>query len=116
MDHVSRTPIGVRGLKLWLSGLLFRSYPSRTPIGVRGLKFIDMLPLFKNTWSHPNRGAWIEIYGRRKHPIREDLSHPNRGAWIEIVITIFGLTRLRRRTPIGVRGLKLYSWLAMENK
>ena len=35
--------------------------PGRTPHGVRGLKFDLLLGLLRRHWSHPARGAWIEM-------------------------------------------------------
>ena len=78
----------------------------RTPQGVRGLKFIShrKAPTFQK--SHPARGAWIEI-GRFFCSYLEALSHPARGAWIEIGRSDRYGYRRHRRTPQGVRGLKL---------
>ena len=80
-----RTPHGVRGLKYGLRQLIQR-YGCRTPHGVRGLKFAHGLVTPSCQWSHPARGAWIEIAGS-----------PG-----------IGLSR-PRRTPHGVRGLKSFS-------
>ena len=33
----------------------------RTPHGVRGLKFTQSRPQGSRRWSHPSRGAWIEM-------------------------------------------------------
>ena len=33
----------------------------RTPQGVRGLKFDRLVAAAEDAWSHPARGAWIEI-------------------------------------------------------
>ena len=38
------------------------------------------------------------------------LSHPSRGAWIEIPMWLAEMCMAGRRTPRGVRGLKLY-WM-----
>ena len=57
--------------------------------------------------SHPARGAWIEIpLFVSAHDVIA--SHPARGAWIEISLTGRAQSVLCRRTPHGVRGLKLY--------
>ena len=56
-----RTPHGVRGLK-------FVAVPEgaegegRTPHGVRGLKFVGDAGHVGGVWSHPSRGAWIEMF------------------------------------------------------
>ena len=78
----SRTPQGVRGLKL--NGDIGRAdiLVRRTPQGVRGLKCSAPGQSQPDT-SHPARGAWIEI--RPKIHLERALeSHPARGAWIEI--------------------------------
>ena len=77
----------------------------RTPQGVRGLKYTGEIRPVETAWSHPARGAWIEIAQRDIQPrqIRRtpqgvrglkskrcclgqavQASHPARGAWIEI--------------------------------
>ena len=62
--------------------------------------------------SHPTRGAWIEIHQAIVAPVLS-MSHPTRGAWIEIILNIEisdehrRVARRHRRTPPGVRGLKL---------
>ena len=61
----------------------------RTPHGVRGLKLMRSLTMIACPWSHPARGAWIEI---PMFPMR--------------------LCVLWRRTPHGVRGLKLLGSVA----
>ena len=60
IDPEGRTPPGVRGLK---SSVISEDITdtSRTPPGVRGLKFTSISLYFRNTLSHPTRGAWIEI-------------------------------------------------------
>ena len=57
-------------------------------------------------WSHPARGAWIEIC--QIIPSRRDShrSHPARGAWIEIQRPSSGRQIRPSRTPQGARGLK----------
>ena len=55
----SRTPHGVRGLKL-LEDTLYPRHSGRTPHGVRGLKFCDGEFKRVAVMSHPTRGAWIE--------------------------------------------------------
>ena len=58
----SRTPHGVRGLKLFPSDV--DGYAAgRTPHGVRGLKCICVENPVGYMSSHPARGAWIEIPG-----------------------------------------------------
>ena len=56
----SRTPHGVRGLKLEVLQPL-ECFPRRTPHGVRGLKLQVLLEPAIVTGSHPAWGAWIEI-------------------------------------------------------
>ena len=77
----------------------------RTPLGVRGLKqLIEQLDTM-STRSHPARGAWIETLPTPNKAPRA-MSHPARGAWIETYTEQSSNSRLRR-TPLGVRGLKL---------
>ena len=78
-----RTPQGVRGLKSADHGGAGRDHTGRTPQGVHGLKSIA--PLANNC------GIW---------------SHPARGAWIEISLLLAELLDRLSRTPQGVRGLK----------
>ena len=101
-----RTPHGVRGLKL-----LYEKYHEslvirRTPHGVRGLKSRMKFIAFSARLSHPAWGAWIEIsvYNR---PDCKNGSHPAWGAWIEILSPSYTRRTLLCRTPHGVRGLKL---------
>ena len=125
---MSRTPHGVRGLKL-LVLIDYVTGVGRTPHGVRGLKSVGLSAPPRMRPSHPSRGAWIEIR-HRSHIHPERLSHPSRGAWIEmrrhgstpapatshpsrgawIEIGRIGgtLPCLAGRTPHGVRGLKLF--------
>ena len=56
----SRTPQGVRGLKLTAAEKFVLGL-RRTPQGVRGLKCIGVAFKLRQDWSHPARGAWIEI-------------------------------------------------------
>ena len=61
LHNRSRTPQGVRGLKLYaLAGE--DGAESRTPQGVRGLKFSATSETQELGQSHPARGAWIEIF------------------------------------------------------
>ena len=55
----SRTPHGVRGLKL-NEFLFFLIIAGRTPHGVRGLKHPRRIHVRRMEQSHPSRGAWIE--------------------------------------------------------
>ena len=86
----------------------FMHFCRRTPPGVRGLKFRYGFPTRTPAWSHPTRGAWIEILvdfdrvnvvlSRTPPGVRglkstisvicagDAMSHPTRGAWIEISI------------------------------
>ena len=59
---VRRTPHGVRGLKS--SSILAKAEAKsgRTPHGVRGLKFVGDAGHVGGVWSHPSRGAWIEMF------------------------------------------------------
>ena len=88
-------------------GLTIAPGPSRTPRGVRGLKLPQTKPFVKPPRSHPSRGAWIEmLYAAAEGGCQ--WSHPSRGAWIEIVYMANCTTALCGRTPRGVRGLKLH--------
>ncbi len=79
----------------------------RTPHGVRGLKFVAVGLLAEKLYgSHPSRGAWIEIV-ILSSITANFASHPSRGAWIEIKQKLSSIGYKRRRTPHGVRGLKL---------
>ena len=104
----------------------------RTPHGVRGLKLLPLLCFGVVNVSHPAWGAWIEIMSlaapvrqlARSHPAWgawiemlhilptahfSPRSHPAWGAWIEICAYRFHGGQSFRRTPHGVRGLKLMS-------
>ena len=56
-------------------------------------------------WSHPARGAWIEICVVLLFALALR-SHPARGAWIEIGRGQLTDALHAGRTPQGVRGLK----------
>ena len=43
------------------SGLMELAETGRTPRGVRGLKSFPLVCDAPALWSHPSRGAWIEI-------------------------------------------------------
>ncbi len=43
-------------------------------------------PLTNGKWSHPSRGAWIEMIPPLELPQDKQASHPSRGAWIEIAL------------------------------
>ena len=127
--HICRTPHGVRGLKLEDAGSVCErhaSHPSRgawieiretnlsrgtqasrTPHGVRGLKSRGAMGRGLERLSHPSRGAWIEISSVCWRAYQDTLSHPSRGAWIEIWRWSRRTSECARRTPHGVRGLKL---------
>ena len=77
----SRTPPGVRGLKL-KDYLKSSNLTGRTPPGVRGLKLLLLQYFLVASRSHPTRGAWIETKGLLK-VMQDSGSHPTRGAWIE---------------------------------
>ena len=81
---MSRTPHGVRGLKLGAAAPGAGLAGGRTPHGVRGLKYNHITVDAEGPESHPTRGAWIEI------------------PWLGVVCSCPA-----RRTPHGVRGLKL---------
>ena len=88
---------------------------SRTPQGVRGLKYQYQTSGKRNIpWSHPARGAWIEISIKIQDRSGKS-SHPARGAWIEIADDGYSAYRWRCRTPQGVRGLK-YSSATVRSK
>ena len=80
-----RTPRGVRGLKFRLSVSRAAMSPRRTPRGVRGLKLLMGRGPLMRKWSHPSRGAWIEIAVCQAAETLFTGSHPSRGAWIEII-------------------------------
>ncbi len=61
---------------------------SRTPSGVRGLKLLSIVFLCSMVKSHPVRGAWIEIHNMLALFSLLRKSHPVRGAWIEISFTL----------------------------
>ena len=65
-------------------------------------------------WSHPPRGAWIEILFRTLQN-RILSSHPPRGAWIEIWSNPEFLLGGDSRTPHGVRGLKSLRGITIYN-
>ena len=97
LNASGRTPQGVRGLKFQhISPPYFLS--SRTPQGVRGLKSIELHRQIGGHWSHPARGAWIEI-SWSPCPRLARLSHPARGAWIEMVVS----SRLRPLVHVAPR-------------
>ena len=57
---------------------------SRSPLGLRGLKFEIIEAMQKISKSQPTRAAWIEI--RFTSILRSfSLSQPTRAAWIEIL-------------------------------
>ena len=56
---------------------------SRTPHGVRGSKLDSVTQNRLASWSHPARGAWIEMVKMEPY-YKFSASHPARGAWIEI--------------------------------
>ena len=82
----------------------------RTPHGVRGLKLSSSSKDINNDWSHPSRGAWIEMQilgesfgvdmGRTPHGVRG----------LKSLITLLG-AMVSGRTPHGVRGLKCFRGL-----
>ena len=77
----SRTPQGVRGLKLDMC--LFRpQFKGRTPQGVRGLKPIVITVQLNRNVSHSARSAWIETPPSLPE-LSGNLSHSARSAWIE---------------------------------
>ena len=55
-----------RGAWIEIYSLIFEPIlkPSRTPHGVRGLKLQDLSSPTLFDMSHPSRGAWIEIVAR----------------------------------------------------
>ena len=54
---------------------------SRTPHGVRGLKLVYLRALLNALWSHPAWGAWIEIAAHltRESVLRSRTPHGVRG-------------------------------------
>ena len=108
----SRTPHGVRGLKSDSipEGIAHdASHPSRGA----WIEILDSLVCRTRPASHPSRGAWIEIADRHRSR-HHHKSHPSRGAWIEIPLACLSDSPSHRRTPHGVRGLKLAELLAAE--
>ena len=49
------------------------------------MKYLQWLTAKKHVWSHPSRGAWIEIFKYCRF-MGSNRSHPSRGAWIEMSI------------------------------
>ena len=100
-----RTPHGVRGSKSLFHGFPIRVFSRRTPHGVRGSKWnwIYISELFP--WSHPARGAWIEMPASRPSSSapcvapRTGCVDRNEGKYADYAY-VFG------RTPHGVRGSK----------
>ena len=65
-----------------------KDYVSRTPCGVRGLKLSDIEhDIVAAISSHPVWGAWIEILCMYLK-VTPNQSHPVWGAWIEIDVDI----------------------------
>ena len=50
-------------------------------------------------WSHPVRGAWIEMFVLIKSMPLAWKSHPVRGAWIEIYPSVHANPAFLSRTP-----------------
>jgi len=50
------------------------------------LKLLELVIGFRVFWSHPARGAWIEISEADAQKLRAAASHPARGAWIEMLM------------------------------
>ena len=91
----SRTPHGVRGLKYrnpWSGGTHLWSHPSRGA----WIEILLVCPEKTKSGSHPSRGAWIEMYFRHRTAMFF-MSHPSRGAWIEI----WALRRLSRTDRVA---------------
>ena len=57
LSRSSRTPPGVRELKLTVSEMETLARYSRTPPGVRELKLVELDDLTLHFLSHPSRGA-----------------------------------------------------------
>ncbi|SEH89473.1 Hypothetical protein PYTT_1517 [Akkermansia glycaniphila] len=103
---------------------------SRTPHGVRGLKLSAAGRRNQNHKSHSSRSAWIETEcvnalfeqaeSRTPHGVRglklrpapgaggHAPSHFSRSAWIETLKTMSQPSPAKCRTPHGVRGLKQF--------
>ena len=81
------------------NSLLFGKVCCRTPRGVRGLKYLEELSGNGLTWSHPSRGAWIEIYDAWPLPPLCLSSHPSRGAWIEMKVSQIPVYTNRKSHP-----------------
>ena len=79
----SRTPHGVRGLKLGVGLKNALGLWCRTPHGVRGLKYRIQCYQYHSNMSHSAWSAWIEISGRASDVLLL-VSHSAWSAWIEI--------------------------------
>ena len=78
----------------------------RTPRGVRGLKYFVPNHIVWQHWSHPSRGAWIEIPEFDRSGVMT-LSRTPRGVRGLKSRLFVNALPFRGRTPRGVRGLKL---------
>ena len=61
---MSRSPLGLRGLKFHPCAAHGTERCRRSPLGLRGLKFKEGLIIMDDILSQPTRAAWIEIWGR----------------------------------------------------
>ena len=79
---------------------------SRTPHGVRGLKLILFVLLTAHRRSHPARGAWIEICAVHCWPPAGIRRTPHGVRGLKYVRRTYKDILSSSRTPHGVRGLK----------
>ena len=106
IPRISRTPQGVRGLKLSVGDGKIAGAVSHPARGA-WIEISRVMVLLPPPLSHPARGAWIEIPAGGARACMPSQSHPARGAWIEIAPHPQDPRRGAGRTPQGVRGLKL---------
>ena len=79
-----RTPHGVRGLKCFSTAIALYGDYGRTPHGVRGLKSTGLLPMIRYSAGRTPHGVRGLKYPVLPHCTRARWSHPTRGAWIEM--------------------------------
>ena len=60
---MSRSPLGLRGLKCLRGGEWKYRELGRSPLGLRGLKYLSIFETLNNDFmSQPSWAAWIEIF------------------------------------------------------
>ena len=90
------------------NSLLFGKVCCRTPRGVRGLKSLVSRSELSRRWSHPSRGAWIEIVGYGTGRGRGYGRTPRGVRGLKFQFTHCDIIKSTRRTPRGGRGLKYF--------